>query len=436
MNLHEYQAKALFAEYGIPVPEATVVETLDEARSALTSLGLPMILKAQVHAGGRGKAGGVQRCTSAAELDAAATALLGRQLVTAQTIPQGLPVSRLLLESTVEVEREIYLALLVDRAAERMVVMASAAGGMEIEQVAASNPDAILTSPIEPVLGLRPWQCRRIGLFLGLTADQQSALTRLLSGLYRLFIECDASLVEINPLVVTAAGDLVALDAKVELDDNALFRHPRLVALNDPSQEDAREVAARAEGLSYISLDGDIGCMVNGAGLAMATMDLIALHGGAPANFLDVGGGATADRVAHAFKLILSDDKVAAVLVNIFGGIVRCDLIAEGILEAVKEVGVSVPVVVRLEGTNAELGLQRLAQSGLAIETAATLVDAANQVVDAAAAARARQPASHSASRQTSQQQAPTPPQTPEQPPEQASEQVPAQVPAGNGDKP
>lgn len=391
MNLHEYQAKSLFAQFGIPVPEGSVAETLQEVRLASTSLGLPAVLKAQVHAGGRGKAGGVQRCASAAELEAAAGALLGSQLVTAQTTPQGLPVSRLLLEAPVEVERELYLALLVDRAAERIVVMASAAGGMEIEQVAASSPDAILASRIEPALGLRPWQSRQIGLFFGLTPDQQAAFDRILAGLYRLFTDCDASLVEINPLVVTVGGELIALDAKIELDDNALFRHPALAALHDPSQEDAREVAARAEGLSYISLDGDIGCMVNGAGLAMATMDLIALHGGAPANFLDVGGGATSDRVARAFKLVLSDEKVAAVLVNIFGGIVRCDLIAEGILGAVKEVGVSVPVVVRLEGTNAELGLQRLAQSGLAIETAATLVDAANKVVAAAAATRARQ---------------------------------------------
>lgn len=395
MNLHEYQAKALFAEFDIPVPEASVVETLDELRSASISLGLPTVLKAQVHAGGRGKAGGVQRCDSAAELEAAAGSLFGRHLVTAQTTAHGLPVSRLLLEAPVEVERELYLALLVDRAAERIVVMASAAGGMEIEQVAATSPDAILASHIEPALGLRPWQTRQIALFFGLTPDQQRAFNRILASLYRLFTECDASLVEINPLVVTVGGELIALDAKLELDDNALFRHPTLAALHDPSQEDAREVAARAEGLSYISLDGDIGCMVNGAGLAMATMDLIALHGGSPANFLDVGGGATADRVAHAFKLILSDDKVAAVLVNIFGGIVRCDLIAEGILEAVREIGVSVPVVVRLEGTNAELGLQQLAQSGLAIETAATLVDAANKVVAAAAAAQVRQQANN-----------------------------------------
>lgn len=389
MNLHEYQAKELFAQYGVSVPQGSVAETLDEVRAASASLGLPTMLKAQIHAGGRGKAGGVRRCGTIVELESAAQALLGSQLVTAQTTPQGLPVSRLLLEKPVEVEHEFYLALLVDRAAECIAIMASAVGGMDIEQVAADKSDALLVSRIEPVFGLRPWQSRQIGMFFGLSSDQQRAFEKLLGSLYQLFTERDASLVEVNPLVITANGDLIALDAKVELDDNALYRHPQLAALHDPSQEDAREVAARAEGLSYISLDGDIGCMVNGAGLAMATMDLIALHGGSPANFLDVGGGATAERVARAFKLILSDEKVAAVLVNIFGGIVRCDLIADGILGAVTEVGVSVPVVVRLEGTNAELGLQRLAQSGLAIETAATLVDAANKVVDAAAATRA-----------------------------------------------
>jgi succinyl-CoA synthetase beta subunit len=311
--------------------------------------------------------------------------LLGTRLVTPQTSADGLPVSRLLLEAPVGIARELYLALLVDRTAERVMLMASSIGGMNIEEVARSQPEALLMSRIEPAVGLRPWQCRRLGRFLGLTPEQQRALQDLLQGLYALFVECDASLVEINPLVVTEHGALMALDAKVNLDDNALYRHPELAAQHDASQEDARELAARAEGLSYISLDGNIGCMVNGAGLAMATMDLIALHGGAPANFLDVGGSATAERVARAFKLVLSDEKVAAVLVNIFGGIVRCDLIADGILEAVREVGVQVPVVVRLEGTNAALGLERLAGSGLAIETAATLADAADKVVQAAA---------------------------------------------------
>jgi succinyl-CoA synthetase beta subunit len=386
MNLHEYQAKDLLSDYGVPVPRGMLASTSMEARSAARALGTPLLVKAQVHAGGRGKAGGVRRCGSEDELDRVASELLGQRLITAQTTAHGLPVSKLLLEKPEKIARELYLALLIDRAAERVVVMASAAGGMNIEEVAATQPDALLVSRIEPAVGLRPWQCRQIGFFLGLVAQQQRDLDVILNGLYRLLIERDASLVEINPLVVTDAGELIALDAKVNLDDNALFRHPQLAAQNDESQEDAREVAARAEGLSYISLGGDIGCMVNGAGLAMATMDLIALHGGAPANFLDVGGGATAERVAKAFKLILSDVKVSAVLVNIFGGIVRCDLIADGILKAVQEVGVEVPVVVRLEGTNAALGLERLAQSGLAIHTAATLVDAANKVVDLAAA--------------------------------------------------
>ncbi len=389
MNVHEYQAKQLFTRFSIPVPEARVAASLDEVRAAAEVLGMPMLLKAQVHAGGRGRAGGVQRCESLAELETQAQRLLGSRLVTPQTPPRGLPVSRLLLEAPVAIARELYLALLVDREAERIAIMVSAAGGMDIEEVAATQPEALLVLRIEPAAGLRRWQCRQIGLFLGLTAAQQPAFDALLENLYRLLTGCDARLVEINPLAVTEGGALIALDAKLDLDDNALYRQPELAALHDPSQEDAREIAARAEGLSYISLEGDIGCMVNGAGLAMATMDLIALHGGAPANFLDVGGGATADRVARAFALVLSDDKVAAVLVNIFGGIVRCDLIAEGILAAVEEVGVAVPVVVRLEGTNAALGLERLARSGLAIETAATLVDAANKVVEAAAAQRA-----------------------------------------------
>jgi len=388
MNLHEYQAKDLLSRFGVAVPERAFAESLEEVPVAADRLGLPVVVKAQVHAGGRGKAGAVVVCGSKAELGAAAQRLLSSRLATEQTDAQGLPVAGLLMEAPVEIARELYLAMLVDRQAERVLIMASAAGGMEIEDVAARQPQALLFSPIEPAVGLRPWQSRQLGFFLGLTAEQQAALSGLLRGLYQLFTACDANLVEINPLVVTSGGDLVALDAKLDLDDNALYRHPELAALHDPSQEDAREVEARAEGLSYISLDGDIGCMVNGAGLAMATMDIIALHGGEPANFLDVGGGATAERVARAFKLILSDQKVAAVLVNIFGGIVRCDLIADGILEAVKEVGVEVPIVVRLEGTNAALGLERLAQSGLAIETAATLVDAANKVVEAAAASR------------------------------------------------
>ena len=390
MNLHEYQAKELLSRYRVAVPPARVVRDTAGAQAAWETLAGAggVVLKAQVHSGGRGKAGGVVRCADAPALAQHAARLLGSRLVTAQSGERGLPVQALLVEAPVAVARELYLSLLVERGAARVAVAASTAGGTEIEETAAQDPDAILVSHIHPALGPRPWQARRIGLFLGLTAEQQRPFAELLGALYRLFTDSDASLVELNPLVVAPEGALMALDAKVGLDPNALERHPELAALYDPVQEDAREVTARAQGLSYVGLDGDIGCMVNGAGLAMATMDLIALHGGAPANFLDVGGGATAERVAAAFKLILSDDEVAAVLVNIFGGIVRCDLIADGILEAVREVGVSVPVVVRLEGTNAALGLERLAASGLAIETAATLSDAADAVVALAAARR------------------------------------------------
>jgi succinyl-CoA synthetase beta subunit len=385
MNLHEYQAKGLFQRYGVPVPPGQVAATLDEVRAAAATLGAPpWVLKAQVQAGGRGKAGGVLVCGDETGLVAEARRLLGSRLVTGQSGGAGLPVDRVLVEAPTAIARELYLGLLVDRAAGRVLFMASAAGGMDIEEVAASRPEAILFTRVSPAAGLQPWQCRRVGYFLGLEGSQIKALQGLMRGLYRLFAECDASLVEINPLVVTDDGGLVALDAKLNLDDNALYRHADLAALRDPAQEDAREAEARAHDLSYISLDGDIGCMVNGAGLAMATMDLIKLHGGAPANFLDVGGGATAERVAEAFKLILSDAQVRAVLVNIFGGIVRCDLIAEGVLAAVRDVGVRVPVVVRLEGTNAEQGLTLLAAAGLAIDAAGSLAEAADKVVAAA----------------------------------------------------
>lgn len=386
MKLHEHQAKTLLSEYRVPVPLGRVADSVDQVRTGCEALGLPVVVKAQVHAGGRGKAGGVISCASSADVEEVARRLLGQRLVTAQSGPGGLPVSSLLLETPLEIERECYLAMLVDRAAERIVLVGSAAGGMNIEEIAVQRPEALLTQRIEPALGLRPWQCRRLGRLLGLSGTEQHDLEQILQRLYQLFIDCDASLLEINPLAITRAGALVALDAKVELDDNALDRHPRLAALQDRTQEDAREVAARAEGLNYISLDGNIGCMVNGAGLAMATMDLIALHGGQPANFLDVGGGATTQRVARAFRLILSDPRVSAILVNIFGGIVRCDLIADGILEAVREIGVRVPIVARLEGTNAALGLERLANSDLQIDTAATLEDAAEQAVKAALA--------------------------------------------------
>jgi succinyl-CoA synthetase beta subunit len=385
MNLHEYQAKGLFDRYRIPVPRGLTAATPGEARAAADELGGGRwAVKAQVHAGGRGKAGGVALVDSAEAVESEAGRMLGSRLVTRQSGPEGLPVGRVLVETPTDIARELYLGALVDREARRVVFMASAAGGMDIEEVAASTPERILVTHVHPAAGLQAWQWRKLGFGLGLDGSQVKALGGIMQGLYRLFTECDATLVEINPLVVTGDGQLVALDAKLNLDDNALYRHRELQELRDPSQEDAREAEAREHELNYISLDGNIGCMVNGAGLAMATMDLVKLHGGEPANFLDVGGGATAARVAEAFKLILSDAKVEAVLVNIFGGIVRCDLIAEGIMQAVREVQVQVPVVVRLEGTNAPQGLAMLAGSGLAITTAASLSEAADKVVAAA----------------------------------------------------
>ena len=388
MHLHEYQAKRLFADYGVPVPEGRMVESASAAAAAAGQLGgSRWVVKAQVHAGGRGKAGGVKLVDSVEALEDAAGSLLGTFLQTRQTGSPGLPINRLLVEGTAEIDRELYLGLLVDRASERIVIMVSRSGGMDIEEVAANDPGAILTEAVHPAVGLQGYQCRNLGFGLGLAGAQIKAFSGLLGGLYRLFEQEDASLVEINPLVVTAGGDLLALDAKLDIEDNALYRHPGIAELRDPSQEDDKERAAGEHGLNYITLDGNIACMVNGAGLAMATMDLIKLHGGEPANFLDVGGGATAERVAEAFKLILSDNKVRAILVNIFGGIVRCDLIAEGIISAVREVGVELPVVVRLEGTNVDRGKAMLAESGLSIITADGLTDAANKAVAAAAGA-------------------------------------------------
>ena len=386
MNLHEYQAKALFARFGIPVPSGAVAAGADESQAAARELGGERwVVKAQVHAGGRGKGGGVVLVDSAEAVAREAGRLLGGRLVTKQTGPEGLPIGQVLVEQPTAIARELYLSLLVDRGARRVLIMTSPAGGMDIEELAATTPERIFTAHVDPAAGLQPYQCRRLGFGLGLTAEQIRPFQKILSGLYRLFTECDASLVEINPLVVTQEGGLLALDAKINLDDNALYRHPDLVALRDLTQEDEREAKAKEHDLNYITLDGSIGCMVNGAGLAMATMDLVQLHGGQPANFLDVGGGTTAARVAEAFKLILSDAKVKAVLVNIFGGIVRCDLIAEGIIAAVQEVGIRVPVVVRLEGTKAAEGLRLLDESGLALQTAADLTEAAEKVVAAAA---------------------------------------------------
>jgi succinyl-CoA synthetase beta subunit len=384
MNLHEYQAKQLFSEYGIPVLPGKAVGSADEARAAAAALGgSSWVVKAQVHAGGRGKAGGVKLVKSSAELEAVSQTLLGSRLVTHQTGPAGRPVNQLLVETPCQVARELYLACLVDRASERVVVMASTEGGMDIEAVAAKTPEKILKQFVDPVAGLQGYQCRELAFALGLVDKQVAAFSQILLGLYRLFMERDLSLVEINPLVVTDQGGLLALDGKVNVDDNALYRQKALAALRDTAQEDAKETRAREFDLNYISLDGNIGCMVNGAGLAMATMDLIKLHGGMPANFLDVGGGATRERVTEAFKLILSDPNVKAILVNIFGGIVRCDLIAEGITGAVKEVGIKIPVVVRLEGTNVEQGRRLLKESGLAITAADSLTDAARQAVSA-----------------------------------------------------
>ncbi len=385
MNLHEYQSKKIFAAYGIPVPQGAVAATAEEAVAAATGLGGSVwVVKAQVHAGGRGKAGGVTLARDTDAVRAAATKMLGTRLVTRQTGAEGLPVNQVYVESGSQIAREIYLSLTLNREKSRIAIVASAAGGMDIEEVAAKEPQKILSATIHPAVGLEPFQARELGFGLGFNAAQVGEFTKILQALYRLYIELDASLVEVNPLIVTADGHLVALDAKIGIDPNALYRHPDLVALRDITQEDPIEARAAEHELNYVSLDGDIACMVNGAGLAMATMDIIKLHGGRPANFLDVGGGATPERVTAAFELILSNPSVRAILVNIFGGIVRCDVIAEGIMTAVKNVGVKVPVVVRLEGTNAKQAREMLAQSGLAVTAAESLTDAARKVVAAA----------------------------------------------------
>jgi len=385
MNLHEFQAKQLFSRYGIATPQGQAVTSGSQARQAAEQLGGERwVVKAQVHAGGRGKAGGVKVVDTLDGVADATYDMLGRQLVTHQTTEEGLPVNQVLVEQPSDIDRELYVAVLVDRVTQRVVFMISAQGGMDIEAVAQETPDAILNLFVDPVAGLQSYQCRRAGFFLGLKGSAFKQLQTVMQGLYRLFTENDVSLVEINPLVVTGSNELLAVDAKLNLDDNALFRHSELASLFDPTQEDEAEVVAQQFGLNYISLDGEVACMVNGAGLAMATMDLIQKEGGQPANFLDVGGGTTADRVAEAFKLILSDKKVKSILVNIFGGIVRCDLIAEGILQAAKDVGLSLPVIVRLEGTNAEQGRELLASSGMNIRVAQDLTDAARQAVSSA----------------------------------------------------
>ncbi|MFW5431735.1 MAG: ADP-forming succinate--CoA ligase subunit beta [Methylophilaceae bacterium] len=386
MNLHEYQSKQLLQRYGIAIPTGEVVQSEKSAAAATKQIpGDTWVVKAQVHAGGRGKAGGVKVVSSASEAQGVAGGLLGKSLVTVQNAPDGQPVHRVLVEQTLPIARELYLSLLVDRTLERVIMIASSAGGMDIEEIAATQPEKILQEVCDPLNGLVDFQARNIGFALGLGGDQIAAFTQLAKGLYKLFTENDLALLEINPLIVTADGGLVALDCKMTVDDNALYRQKTLAGLRDWSQDDAKEAEAHHSGLNYIALNGNIGCMVNGAGLAMATMDLIKLHGGKPANFLDVGGGATAETVTKAFKIILADQNVQAILVNIFGGIMRCDIIATGIITAVKEVEMTIPVVVRLEGTNVELGKKMLRESGLNIISAEHLTDAAEQAVKAVA---------------------------------------------------
>ena len=384
MNLHEYQAKAVFSQYGLPVPKGVVATTASQAEEGARTLSTPkVVVKAQVHAGGRGKAGGVKLVSSPAEAAEVAGKLLGTHLVTYQTDKNGQPVNSVLVEETCNIARELYLGAVVDRSSRRVVIMASTEGGMEIEKVAHDTPEKILKVTMDPLVGIMPYQARELSFGLGLDANQMKQFTSLLVNFGKMFVEKDLSLVEVNPLVVTAEGNLLCLDGKVNVDGNALYRQPELVAMRDKSQEDAREIEASEWDLNYVSLEGNIGCLVNGAGLAMATMDIIKLSGGQPANFLDVGGGATAERVAAAFKIILSDAAVKGILVNIFGGIVRCDLIAEGIIKAVEQVKVSVPVVVRLEGNNAEKGAELLNNSGLSVIAANDLGDAARKIVAA-----------------------------------------------------
>ncbi len=387
MNFHEYQAKDLFEAYGIPVPSGELATTADEAVAAAERMGGEQwVVKAQVHAGGRGKAGGVKLADSLEAVREHAERMLGMAIETYQTGGRALPVNSVLIAEATDIKQELYLGALVDRSQRAVVFMGSAAGGVDIEKVASETPDKIITAVVDNAAGFMPYQARQIGFGMGLNAKQVRQLTKIMDALYRLFVDKDISLIEVNPLIIDGKGDLVALDAKLNADDNALFRHPDLDGMRDESQEDPTELAASKHELNYVTLDGNIACMVNGAGLAMATMDVIKLAGGEPANFLDVGGGTNAERVREAFKLILSDDKVKAILVNIFGGIVRCDLIAEGIINAVEEIDVKVPVVVRLEGTNVDQGKKMLADSGFAIIAADDLNDGARKAVEAAAA--------------------------------------------------
>ena len=388
MNLHEYQAKQLFAEYGLPVSAGIAVESGDEAVAAAEEIGGDRwVVKAQVHAGGRGKAGGVKLFSDLSESKTFADSLMGTRLVTFQTDEHGQPVSKIFVETCTDIARELYLGAVIDRSSRRIVFMASTEGGVEIEKVAEETPDKILKAVVDPALGGQAFQGRELAFKLGLEGKQVNQFAQVFVALSKMFVERDLSLLEINPLVVTDSGDIHCLDAKVSIDGNALFRQKSLAAMNDPTQEDEREAQAAEFGLNYVALEGNIGCMVNGAGLAMGTMDLVKLFGGQPANFLDVGGGATKEAVSEAFKIILSDTAVKAVLINIFGGIVRCDIIAEGIIGAVKEVGVNVPVVVRFEGNNAAVGVKTLADSDVEIIAATSLTDAVEQVVKAAGGA-------------------------------------------------
>ena len=385
MNVHEYQAKGLLRQFGVCVPEGRLATTPAEAEEAARALGVPVVVvKAQVHAGGRGKGGGIKLARSPAEAKQVASEILGMTLRTHQTGPEGKLVRKVYVEAGSEIARELYTAVLLDRALEKFVVIASTEGGMDIEEVANKTPEKILSVSVDPNLGLQPYQARQLGFGLGLDGKQVARFETLLAGLYRLYVEKDATLAEINPLVVTKSGELFALDCKLNFDDNALFRHADVQALHDPDEEESREREAKALDLAYVGLDGDIGCMVNGAGLAMATLDMIQICGGSPANFLDAGGGADKEKVKEAFKLILRDAKVKAILVNIFGGIVRCDLIAEGVVAAASELGVKVPLVVRLQGTNAAQGREILAKSGLDITPAETLREAGQKAVAAA----------------------------------------------------
>jgi len=385
MKVHEHQAKEIFKKYGLPVPEGYPAFTVEEAVEAAQQIGkFPVVVKAQIHAGGRGKAGGVKLANNLDEVQKYAAELLGKTLVTFQTGPEGLPVSRIYIEEGTNIDKEYYVAITLDRSKSKLIIMASAEGGMEIEEVAATNPEAIITEVIDPFMGLRPFQARNIAFRLGFPKNLINKVAGVFLKLYDVYMKEDASMVEINPLVLTKEGNIVVLDAKVDFDDNALFRHPDIMEMEDPTQESELEVKAKQYNLNYIKLDGNIACMVNGAGLAMATMDTIKLAGGEPANFLDVGGSANAEQIANAFKIILSDPNVKAIFINIFGGILRCDRLAEGIIQASKEVKPHVPIIVRMEGTNVELGKKMLAESGLDLIPADTMWEGAQKAVELA----------------------------------------------------